>query len=656
MAVHRQLTDNFLTCSICMDVFDVPCTLVCYHTFCRKCVVSYTKTRPEAISAKSLLCPFCRKMTKVANSNRPVEEWAQEVKPSFLIQGLLDSFNPKTKDTPKCILCSDEGAAPPATAWCADCDISLCEGCQKAHRRIPATRHHDVSDLSTEVKINQRRKPFCKQHPDQSMQFYCKDCKKLQCQSCCILYHRKCEAILPFESVMPELISCVTGVKERLASHLQATDSLLTELETKRTEVIKNRVTVQCQIRSTIQTVTEAIKKKQRQLLDQLDDATEKHIERLKTEMKSEEMAKQMISHHSVMIDRALESGSEMDIYEIYLWCESEEFPTVYDPDSDIKYELREKVCFKHDCEEMCNNIHEVSFGEIDTIYEDVFDSTSTSVLHDTVDTQTEDETSLPHVYDVAVFNEGGTDTIVVTDNNNKCVKSFYTRNTQPCQSKLSVQSPPRRIAKLNAHHMAVTLPETREIILIEVTPDLVLQSYISTRKKYFGLTALTPTTLAAGSGSPPCVDILDMAGNVLRTLNRVTDGGTLVSDPLFLSTTSQGYILVSCSHAPRSHVLCMTPNGDVVFNYVPTGQHRAMNPCGITGTNTGDMLVVDDMSNKVVHLSSSGTWLRDVLTSSDGITFPYGLYFDKRRRLYVTNRHCVMVYRFITRTKPRCT
>ncbi|XP_048247907.1 uncharacterized protein LOC124110540 [Haliotis rufescens] len=28
MAVHRQLTDNFLTCSICMDVFDDPCTLI----------------------------------------------------------------------------------------------------------------------------------------------------------------------------------------------------------------------------------------------------------------------------------------------------------------------------------------------------------------------------------------------------------------------------------------------------------------------------------------------------------------------------------------------------------------------------------------------------------------------------------------------------
>ncbi|XP_048247899.1 E3 ubiquitin-protein ligase TRIM56-like [Haliotis rufescens] len=386
-----------------------------------------------------------RRSTQVAEAGtvggRPVfVHWRTRVRVGVTVAPLVDTGRRQRVMyyTPKCILCSDKGAAPPATAWCADCDISLCEGCQKAHRRIPATRHHDVSDLSTEVKINQKRKPFCKQYPDQSMQFYCKDCKKLQCQSFWFLYHRKCEAILPFESVMPELISCVTRVKERLASHLQATDSLLTDLETKRTEVMKNRVTVQCQIRSTIQTVTEATMKKERQLLDQLDDATEKQIERLKTEIKSEEMAKQMISHHSVMIDRALESGSEMDIYEMYLWYESEEFPTVYGPDSDIKYELKEK-------------------------------------------------------------------------------------------------SSPRRIAKLNAHHMAVTLPETREIIVIEVNPDLVLQSYVSTRKKYFGLTALTSTTLAAGSGSPPCVDILDMAGNVLRTLNRVTDGGTLVSDPLFL-------------------------------------------------------------------------------------------------------------------------
>ncbi|XP_046558916.1 uncharacterized protein LOC124267961 [Haliotis rubra] len=653
MTTQQQLKDNFLTCSICMDVFDGPCTLVCYHTFCRKCVVRYTQTRPEAISAKSLICPFCRKMTKVTSSHKPVEDWAQEVKPSFLIQGLLDSFNPKTKDSPKCILCGDAGEAPQATAWCTDCESSLCEGCLKAHRRIPATRHHDVTNLSTEVKL--RHKAFCKEHPDQSMQFYCTDCKKLQCQSCCILYHRKCVTVVPFQSVMPKMITCVTGVKERLACDLEAKDRLLSDLETKYSEVLEHKPTVQSQIQSAIQTVIEAVKKKERQLLAQLDEATEKQMERLKAEIKSEEMAKQMICHHSVMIDRALESGNEMDTFEMYLWCESEECPTEYDPDSDIKHGLRDKVCFIHDCKEISNNIDEVSLGEIDTIYEDVFDSESTPVLHDTVDIHTEDETGIPHVYDVVVFNEGDGDVIVVTDNNSRCLKSFYRSDNQPCQSRLSVPSSPRRIAKLTAHQIAVTTPETTEIIVVEVKPHLVLQSYISTRKKYFGLAALTPTSLVAGSVSPPRVDILDMTGNVLKSLNPVTCAGGLVSDPLFLSTSGQGHILVSCSHAHSGHVLCMTQNGDVLFNYTSTGQPRAMNPCGITEANTGDILLVDDTSNKVVQLSISGTWLRDVLTSKDGITFPYGLYFDKRRRLYVTNRHSVKVYKFIKRTKPRC-
>ncbi|XP_067651001.1 tripartite motif-containing protein 2-like [Haliotis asinina] len=655
MATQQQLKDNFLTCSICMDVFDDPCTLVCYHTFCRKCVVSYIHTRPEAVSAKSLICPFCSKMTKVTSPHKPLEDWAQEVKPSFLIQGLMDSFNPKTKDSPKCILCGDAQTAPPATARCTDCESSLCGGCEKAHRRIPATRHHDVTDLSTEFHIKQRRKAFCTEHPDQSLQFYCKDCRKLQCQSCCILYHRKCVAVVLYESVLPEMIATVKGVKKRLAYDLEAKDRLLSDLETKCSEIMDHKPTVQSQIQTTIQAVIETVKKKERQLLARLDEATEKQMERLKGEIKSEEMAKQMICHHSAMIDRALESGNEMDTLDLYLWCESEDRHTEYDSHSDINQGLREKVCFIHDCKEISHNIHEVSLGEIDTIYEDVFDSEATPVLHHTVDIQTDDETSLPHVYDVVVFNEGDGDVIVITDNNSRCIKSFYRSKSQSCQSRLSIQSSPRRIAKLNAHQIAVTTPETREIIVVEVKPDLVLESYISTKKKYFGLAALTPTALVAGSGSPPCVDILDMTGNVLKSLNPVTSAGGLVSDPLFLSTSSLGDILVSCSHAHSGHVLCMTQNGDVVFNYSSTGQPKPINPCGITEANTSDILVAVDTSNKVVQLTSSGTWVRDVLTSRDGITFPYGLYFDKRRRLYVTNRHCVKVYKFIKRTKPRC-
>ncbi|XP_046550673.1 E3 ubiquitin-protein ligase RNF8-like [Haliotis rubra] len=109
MATSQKLTEHFLTCTICTEVFDKPCTLVCNHTFCRKCVVNYTKTRPEAINAKSLLCPFCSKMTKVSAPERLVDEWADDVKPIFVIQGLLDSFGPGSKDTTSAVIVRRKG-------------------------------------------------------------------------------------------------------------------------------------------------------------------------------------------------------------------------------------------------------------------------------------------------------------------------------------------------------------------------------------------------------------------------------------------------------------------------------------------------------------------------------------------------------------------
>ncbi|XP_048247885.1 uncharacterized protein LOC125377864 [Haliotis rufescens] len=196
---------------------------------------------------------------------------------------------------------------------------------------------------------------------------------------------------------------------------------------------------------------------------------------------------------------------------------------------------------------------------------------------------------------------------------------------------------------------MAVTLHGTKEIIIVEVKPELVLQSSISTRKVYVGLTSLTPTTLAAGSLDPPCVDILDMAGNVLKTPDPVTDGEKLVSDPWFLSTTRQGNILMSCGEYGARSVLCLTPHGDVVFRYQPTQPWPSLR--GITETNTGHILVIYLNANCVFQLSASGTFVRKVLTSRDGITSPHSLCLCESQHLYVIDDDCLKIYRFTRNT-----
>ncbi|XP_046557337.1 E3 ubiquitin-protein ligase TRIM13-like [Haliotis rubra] len=116
MATAKILTDHHLTCVICTEVFTDPTTLQCNHTFCKSCLLKYTNTQPEAIQAKSIPCPSCRQLTKVTTPDSPVEEWVSQLKPSHVIQGLIDDFGPggKAALVNICSVCKTQGKASPA--------------------------------------------------------------------------------------------------------------------------------------------------------------------------------------------------------------------------------------------------------------------------------------------------------------------------------------------------------------------------------------------------------------------------------------------------------------------------------------------------------------------------------------------------------------
>ncbi|XP_048253263.1 uncharacterized protein LOC125381097 [Haliotis rufescens] len=261
-------------------------------------------------------------------------------------------------------------------------------------------------------------------------------------------------------------------------------------------------------------------------------------------------------------------------------------------------------------------------------------DLRATPVLQDTIDVRVAGDSNVSYPTDVTVMVVNDTDTVVVTDWNNNSVKSFYTRDNQTRHGKLSLGCKPWGLTKLTHNQVAVTVRNINQIVTVEVNPDLVLLSTITTSKKYWGITSLTPSTLAASSQSPPCVDILDMTGNVLRLISPLHNGNNILQYPSFLCTTRTGNILVSDFGTKR--VMCLTPEGDVVFNYSPTGDTALEFPQGITSTSTGDILVTDYSLHSVIHLTESGQFVRNILTQQDGINYPRGVCVDGRGHMYV--------------------
>ncbi|XP_071083797.1 uncharacterized protein [Haliotis cracherodii] len=199
----KKLTDHHLTCVICTEVFTDPATLQCNHTFCKSCLLRYNKTLTEAIQAKSITCPSCRQLTKVATPDSPVEKWISQLKPNHVIQGLMDDFGQGTHGTmvKVCYLCNKQEQETIATQWCSICDAVFCDNCIAIHNMMPKLSDHELVELSNPIKIKGKCRLMCKRHKDKQIEMFCKDCKAAICQMCSSIEHRQCDNIVNLDDM-----------------------------------------------------------------------------------------------------------------------------------------------------------------------------------------------------------------------------------------------------------------------------------------------------------------------------------------------------------------------------------------------------------------------------------------------------------------------
>ncbi|XP_048248743.1 E3 ubiquitin-protein ligase Midline-1-like [Haliotis rufescens] len=629
MATSRaEKVTEFLTCVICQELYTDPCTLRCDHTFCRKCVTAYTQTRPDAVQSKTIPCAFCRQDTKVPDPSRPVEEWAGQIKPSIIIQGLIDTQADvvKTGSASCCSVCEKLGETTPGASWCSECQVSLCERCAKMHVANPASHDHEICDLSGEVKVKRRRKVVCREHKDEVIKLVCKDCHKAVCQTCCVVYHRKCESVVTIQSMMPNLKYHLRRHAEQLSKKIHRKETIVKKTNKKISGIEKNKIAVENHIKSAVERAIANIKQKGKQLMNEFKDIADKQTKELKAGVKLDEIEMQMYRQHCEFIDQALVSDCEMDLYDAYQAWESGavELGDVRDTDTADTRRI-DDIRFTPDTDNVQHILDDLQLGKIDVTYKDRGTCLPSPVRVDVIDGRMAGDEVEPDLSDVTVVVVDGIQTVVVTDFNNKCVKSFYTRNNLTCHSKLPLDNFPWGVTLLKENQVMVAVSGSRQIVTVEVTPDLVLLSTITTSKDYYSLAVLSPSSLAAGTDD--CVDILDMAGHVLRSVT-THNNETLFTRPLYMCVNNKGNILVS--DLEDESVTCVTSEGDVVWRYAPTGD-RAHSAYGISTTTTGDILVADRY--KVIRLTETGDYVTD---HKDIGCDAYGLYVDRHDTMYV--------------------
>ncbi|XP_046582809.1 tripartite motif-containing protein 2-like [Haliotis rubra] len=631
MATAKKLTDNHLTCAICTEVFTDPATLQCNHTFCKSCLLKYTKTQTEAIQAKSIPCPSCRQQTNVTSPDSPVEEWVSHLKPSHVIQSLMDDLG-GSSDVDACSVCKEDGKTTPGTMWCTICEAVFCDGCLKLHKKMPLSRHHEVFD----VRIRGNRKPkvrsfMCRIHKDEKIKLFCKDCRMTICTVCCSIKHRKCDDVETIDVMMTlvkeTLVNETRNQEKKIQTYIDnisLTNSNIEKLTTSAQEM-------KDEVRKVRIAATDVLVRKEKELLDRIDELTESRVQELKAYRKSKDIDLQVEQQCYEFTDKAVTSDCVADMFDMY---ESMDGASRDEDGREDKRPQTSSIIFLHDIDMLMRSVDDVMLGEVIV----GSDRTSTPVLLETI-VFSRDRIGLIDLSDVLVCAVDGIRVITVVDYLNCRLSTQYVQNKTSLKKHLQLPSGPEGIAKVGGTKAAVTLPDTQEIAFIEFDPEPTLQSNVKTKRKYRGLAFLNPAQLVAGRfDGPTSVDLLDMGGNVLKSIST-----GVIGNPRYIHVTRKNNVVVS--EASVTSLISVTIDGQAVFTFTPRGDRALEYPCGITTTSTGDILLVDRHSLKVIQLTESGQFVRDVLTPCDDLWYPTGICLDDDGLLYVTSGGYVKVF-----------
>ncbi|XP_067665951.1 E3 ubiquitin-protein ligase TRIM56-like [Haliotis asinina] len=100
MNVLQALSDQHLSCSICMELYTDPKQLPCLHSFCKQCLSTHILKQVAGSGDIAFPCPVCRNMCKPANPDpTKIMEWVDSFPDNFFIKNLMDTYETQIRTT-----------------------------------------------------------------------------------------------------------------------------------------------------------------------------------------------------------------------------------------------------------------------------------------------------------------------------------------------------------------------------------------------------------------------------------------------------------------------------------------------------------------------------------------------------------------------------
>ena len=220
-------------CPLCLETVKDPKTLPCLHSFCLQCIdkhAGYAKRKLET----TIKCPVCQACFQI-----PEGDTFGSLPTSFHLNRLVDllALRDGSEEAQTCNSCEENNTA---TCYCFVCQNFLCKDCFDAHQRLRATRgHHNVlieNLQAQDVEELMHRPAMCtkKYHENEPLDYYCRDCSVCICHKCSIVSHNR-HTLVDLQEAAEEQKMQMTQVFARVKEHLVIVESKISE----QTELMK---------------------------------------------------------------------------------------------------------------------------------------------------------------------------------------------------------------------------------------------------------------------------------------------------------------------------------------------------------------------------------------------------------------------------------
>ncbi|XP_013390084.1 tripartite motif-containing protein 2-like [Lingula anatina] len=625
-SLRAKITENFVSCPLCLVEYKDPTDLPCRHTFCKGCLKTYIS---NSTPGSKFRCPVCRKETEVPKDG--LEGFTH----NFFMESLQDTVIQSThkKKCSSCVLLSQTETV--ATSKCITCHDYLCEKCSSFHCATTLTKDHRVLTFQQlhsseyQKEIQEQQKIICPEHKGEMIRYFCSDCNVPICRDCRDLHHDGHKLISlekAAEMVKPQLQTKFCGMEKKLEmgeKKIDKIDEILATLQ-------ENENFVQQKIKTRAAHLRQLVDQREKTLLQELHQTTSTHRNNLQMSHKNCSATCSSIKTTTDVVKNILQRGAPIDVLMLQhqLGQKLDKLQSTSAVD-DIPEELKLTLTTNTEVDQKISS--GAGLGNVQ-----ISRQTALPKFKPQAECMLEFDTGREVPVDISVSPNREYVTTHGWKNKVKVCSSDGTSRQEITSVSDTQLKCPVGICHFPDGRMVLSAARNNKLFIL--SPQWEVQQTVDVNNPYGVALNNSCTQIAVAQSSKKksvSVFSIDIKGKITLTdVIKNKDGEQLFNEPYKVAYMSNGCLVVSDLSQKKLHIL--TPSGDPLYQY--TGPDNKLGtPLGVC-VDGYDNILVTDHDNHCIHLvSQNGKFIQYIATRADGLYYPWGCTINQDGDVVVT-------------------